>query len=479
MIDWTVARLALAKLIHALDPVAVDKLRACGGRPVLVACSGGADSVALLLVLWLLFEGGEQQLIAAYFNHGQRSESVGEAEFVKQLSGELGVLFRSGESSLVPGASESELREARYAWLESVYAEVGAGALCLGHHADDCLETQLLALLRGSGPAGLAAPAAMKRFADGHVRVRPFVRVERRQIIEALESAGIAWCEDESNANQNFTRNWVRHEWLPLVKARGFRNLAASSLRTRKLMQESVDAIDAMVEQLGVDRSDPAGFDATPLNGQPLAVCRRLFMSWWLAHYEKEQLGSDAIDAIVTGLSIRSDVLPVTIPGGDWVMLNTAGRLVRKKRLEHPRQWRGFRFWVPESGPLYLPDKGWLQGERIELSEKEARFWQANSSSEAWLSGYAGPLDVRFWQPGDRYRPLGAPGRRKLQDLFTDKGIPVELRHRLPVIATDKGAILWIPGFPPAEEAKVAKGSKSALRLTYHVPCSPFENSYG
>lgn len=479
MIDLTVARSAFAKLIHTLDPVAVDELRACGGRPLLVACSGGADSVALLVALRLLFEKGEQQLIAAYFNHGQRSESAAEAEYVGKLSGALGVLFRSGESSLVPGASESELREARYAWLQSVYTEVGAGALCLGHHADDCLETQLLALLRGSGPAGLAAPAAVKRFTDGHVRVRPFVRVERRQIIDALESAGMTWCEDDSNANRHFTRNWIRHEWLPLAKARGLRNLAASSLRTRQLMQESIDAIDSMVQRLGVDRSDPAGFDATPLIGQPLALCRRVFMSWWLAHYDKEQLGSNAIDAIVNGLSSGSVALPVTIPEGDCLMLNSAGRLVRKKRLGIPRSWCGFRYWIPESGPLYFPDRAWLRAERFELFENEARYRQANPSREVWLSGCVGPLDVRFWQPGDRYRPLGAPGRRKLQDLFTDRGIPVEHRHRLPIIATEKGAILWVPGFPPAEEAKVLKGAKSALRLTYHVPCSPFENSYG
>lgn len=474
MLDWPAARPVFKRLASAFDPATLAHLQSCGSRPVLVACSGGADSVALLLGVVALLEESGTPVVAACFNHGQRPEAAAEAAHVGNLAAALGIPYRSGEAGLAPGQAEAALREARYAWLGAVYREIGAGALCLGHHGDDVLETQLMAVLGGSGPAGLASPLPVKRFADGQVRVRPFVNLSRADLLAALVEAGVGWCEDASNEDPHHVRNWMRKEWIPLARDRLQRNLVAGARRTRQLMEEAAEALDVAVGRLGLDLSRPEELEGAVLWGQPAAVCRRALLAWWMRHHADRALGAEAADPLVAALAGHMEAT-VTIGRDAWLVLNAEGALRFRAGVPTRRRgWPAFGTWSAISGPLFLPDGAVLYAERFSWEEGEAPYRETDPRTHAWIAPHAGRFAVRLWEPGDRYRPLGAPGRRKLQDLFTDRSIAVEARHCLPVITDPEGDIIWVPGLPPAQQRALTPGCKSALRLTYHRPCSRF-----
>jgi tRNA(Ile)-lysidine synthase len=440
-----------------------------GDQTILVACSGGADSVFLVMMLLARLPDAASRLHLCHFNHGVRGAAAdSDARFVADMAKALGLACSSGAPQSPLSASESALRAARYDWLETVYAEQSAGGLCLGHHADDVLESQLMAVLSGSGPAGLAAPLPVKRFANGHVRLRPLLGLRKAEIEECLRAHGIPWCEDATNADTAYTRNWIRRELVPLLEDRFPQNVYAGSGRTRRLMAESVEALDAVVSGLGPDLSDESRLPVGCLAGQPRAVIRRALLAWWLRHRPEERLESRTVDALVCLIETPSPGHPVSIGGGKVLLLKDDGFLILGPESPPSHlQWPHPISWSWASGPLYLPGGGCLTGERVQWDPTEAPpYLTANPDQEAWLAADSPVLRVRQWQPGDRYRPLGAPGSRKLQDLFTDAKLNREQKHRLPVILSGDD-ILWVPGFSPNHAVRVQASAISALKLTY------------
>jgi tRNA(Ile)-lysidine synthase len=438
-------------------------------RTVLVACSGGADSVLLFFLLLARLPQALKRLCVCHFNHGIRGgDADADARFVADMADALGVSHTAGKAPAGLPATEAALRRARYDWLAKVYMESDSGALCLGHHADDVLESQLMALLTGTGPSGMAAPLPIKPFSDGHVRLRPLLSWRKKQILECLQRSGIPWREDASNADSGHTRNWFRNELIPLMRERFPRDIHSGSERTRRLMGEAVDAIDSWLVRLGLQADHPGCFPVGTLAGQPRALIRRALLSWWLRHRPEERLESAAVDLLVDTIETGRMGLPVSIGGGRTLVLEQDGVLTLQQ--EAPGTvptWSAPICWAWPSGPLYLPGGARLDAERTHWdSSTSSPYRTANPGRSAWMAIEDSVLDVRQWQPGDRYRPLGSPGTRKLQDLFTDAKLKHEQKHQLPVIHRG-GAILWVPGFPPQEGTRVAPSDKSALKLTY------------
>ena len=188
------------------------------GVPGVVAVSGGADSVALLMALHNSPTGG---LIVAHLNHGLRgAESDADEQFVRELSRELNRPCRVARVDLAreaPGENlEAAARAARYRWFAELAAEVGGGWIATGHHADDQAETVLHRLMRGAGLQGLRGIAPIRH--DGAVPVlRPLLTVPRKELLEFLAEHRQAYRTDSSNADPRFTRNRIRQELLPLM----------------------------------------------------------------------------------------------------------------------------------------------------------------------------------------------------------------------------------------------------------------------
>jgi tRNA(Ile)-lysidine synthase len=266
---------------------AVERLGLPGAR-LLVAVSGGVDSVALLHALHAISSRHGLKLSVGHVNHGLRGEeSEADARFVGALAASLGLAFgvravepgaaRLGRSSRARPTLQEAARLLRYAALRELAEEGGAAAVATAHNADDQAETVLLRLLRGSGPDGLAG--IPERSADGRV-VRPLLRVPRAEILAFARGRGLAWREDASNLSDRYPRNRLRRRWLPEL-AREFnpRLLRALSDLAEAQRRDS-EWMGALVEREAAARLAPeAGWlriAAGGIEGLPEGLARRV-----------------------------------------------------------------------------------------------------------------------------------------------------------------------------------------------------------
>lgn len=239
--------------------------------PVVVACSGGADSLALLI---LTAEAGLAP-VAVHVDHGLRPESAGEAAVVRDAAQQLGVEACCVRVDVPPGGNlEARARDARYAALEAVRAQRSATAVLVAHTADDQAETVLLNLLRGSGASGLAGMPARR----GHV-VRPLLGVRRVDVHAVCAARGLVPVVDPSNDDRVHRRNWVRLDALPALCEGARRDLVPVLNRQAAVLRAEADLLDeladALLEQAGGD--EPS---VRALAGAHPALARRAVRRW-------------------------------------------------------------------------------------------------------------------------------------------------------------------------------------------------------
>jgi tRNA(Ile)-lysidine synthase len=237
--------------------------------PVVVGCSGGADSLALLA---LAADDGLEP-IAVHVDHGLRSDSADEAEVVAEASTRLGASFDARRVTVAAGPNlEARAREARYDALETARVEHGATAALVAHTADDQAETVLLNLLRGSGSAGLAGMPARR----GHV-VRPLLGARRADVRAECERRGLVPCEDPSNDDLSFRRNWIRHEVLPMLERGSGRDLTPLLTRQADVLRSECDFLDALARAAWPGEAGARGRDLAAL---PDPLARRAVRCW-------------------------------------------------------------------------------------------------------------------------------------------------------------------------------------------------------
>ncbi|HZZ18792.1 MAG TPA: tRNA lysidine(34) synthetase TilS [Opitutaceae bacterium] len=286
---WRAAAEALGGLVErsSLHPTGT---RWADARPARenwgVALSGGADSVALLLFLWVHWPDRRARLTAYHFNHRLRGKaSDGDERFCKALCRALGIAFVSGKwTAAKRSRTEAAARAARFEFLEREMKRRRSKVLWLGHQQDDIAETMLMRLSRGSGTAGLAAPRPVHGFAgsgkaSGSFHVRPLLTLKKADIAKALRKAGATWREDESNAKDVHFRNRVRRSVLPAWVKASQRDALAGAALSRQLLEEDNDALEtwlASLDPFGVDGS----LDLVRLKGRPRAVVRRALYQW-------------------------------------------------------------------------------------------------------------------------------------------------------------------------------------------------------
>lgn len=253
-----------------------------------VALSGGADSLALLLLVWAHWPERRRLLCALHFNHGLRGAAArGDAVFCRRVCRALGVPIALGTWRRRPGRGEGTLpsealaRTARFAFFEAAMARRGIRALWLGHQQDDVAESMLMRLARGSGAGGLAAPRPVQRVKAERTHVRPLLDLKKAEIVAALRAAGIAWREDGTNAGGDYFRNRIRSRVLPAWNRAAGRDALGGASRARELLEEDDAALETWVDRLRL--LTPGGrLNLERLAGAPRAVARRALHRWLL-----------------------------------------------------------------------------------------------------------------------------------------------------------------------------------------------------
>jgi len=237
--------------------------------PVVVGCSGGADSLALLA---LAVDAGLAP-VAVHVDHGLRPGTDREAQLVADAAAHLGAQFDARRVAVGRGPNlEARARAARYDALESARVAHGASAVLVGHTADDQAETVLLNLLRGSGASGLAGMPARR----GHL-VRPLLGARRADVRAVCERRGLAPVEDPSNDDLAFRRNWIRHEVLPLLEHGAGRDLTPVLVRQADVLRAESEFLDSLARSAWPGE---AGARARDLAGLPLPLARRAVRCW-------------------------------------------------------------------------------------------------------------------------------------------------------------------------------------------------------
>ena len=454
------------------------------GQCLLVAVSGGADSVALLLALQTLRRTRGLRLTVAHLHHGIRGRAAdADADFVQRLCRRLRlpcVVARCDVPRLARrrGLSlEAAAREARYAFLCSTARELGANAVATAHTADDQAETVVLRFARGAGPEGLAGiPYSHAR---GKVRiVRPLLDVDRAQVEQFLRARRQAWREDETNRDPSFTRNRVRHDVLPYLSRMLNPGLRSVLRRTAEILREENAWCDDLAARALADltagpgstarRGSSQALDCRQLARLPLALRRRIVRLWLAgAGVPPEHVDFDVVERTLRLCGRTSGSASEELPDR-WHVLRryaiaSVEQMGRGRGRASPRRAVPVALQVP--GETVLAEFGLRCRVRETLGfVREPPPGAGRYPCRAFIDREvlrARGLAARCRRPGDRMTPLGMERPRKIQDVFVDAKVPRDERDRLPLIVCGR-EIVWVPGYRVAQGWEVrGKGAPS------------------
>ncbi len=440
-----------------------------GGEAVLVAVSGGADSVALLDVLGALREPLGLTLTVVHVHHGLRPEADAEADGVRALCARLGAACHV-ERVVVRRAPpwdglEAESRRARHAALERVGREVGAARIATGHTADDQAETVLMRLLQGAGPRGLGGIAPVRG-----LLIRPLIETRRAAIEEYLGGRGLAWAEDPSNRDVRFLRNRIRHDLLPfMAKVTGasvVEALGRSAAAARAVVADLEERARADLGRLATRDGAGLSLDVGALAERPIELAAEMLRQAAALLGETRPLRGPAQRAL---RRLLGEAPP--------------RRAARLGRLAVERSGRRLRV-----GPVALPalvTRAWAVPDALELPEIEARltarvlardraYVVPREPGRATFDADALPpaLTVRARRRGDVFSPFGAPALRRLKSFLIDAGVPRWQRARTPLVEAGR-EIIWVAGIRRGSIAPVTAATTRVLELAIESHPSP------
>ena len=445
---------------------------------VLVALSGGADSVALLAVLNRLRPACGISLTAAHFNHKTRdSESDRDEAFVRALCKSFGIALICGSlkhAERPKGIStEDFLRRRRYGFLEKALRKAGATRIALGHHQGDQAETVLMNVIRGAGLNGLSGIPPVR---TGGTFIRPLIDCSRREIVDYLAAEGLSFVDDSSNTDERFLRNRIRFSLMPELEKRFNPSIGETLCRLADVIRTENDYIAEQVRirltrwREGRDPENPLEVPIEELTSLHPALQRRAILEIARDVSARDAaIGLEHVEAVLDMAGGANPSGSLDLPGGIRVgrsygllefrrVSRLGGRPRRENAPESSRE--PYRFEVSVPGTVRIP------GGTTSIRFRELRRAPSVLSTErkAYLDmeRIAFPLVVRTLLPGDRIQPMGMKGTRKLKSILIDEKIPREHRGRIPVVADDI-SVLWVPGLRLSERVRVGKGSKRIL----------------
>jgi tRNA(Ile)-lysidine synthase len=478
------------------------------GSSVLVAVSGGADSVCLLHVLCELQKTWGLKLAVAHFDHGLRGEeSQRDAEFVAGLAQSYGLPFYLGKGDVKAFSRDNAMgiglsiqeaaRHLRYDFLLKTKLQNGFDALATAHNAQDQAEELLFRLLRGSSITGLCGIPWRRE--DGVIR--PLLARTRQEILAYLQANSIQYVEDSSNLTLKYERNRIRHQLLPLLLQEYNPNLIQTLCRTAEMLREEEAVLKDLAERafelcVHLD-TQKAELNIASLKERPASIRRRVYRMALSCLSNGGMLSCltarhlYALDAMVMAKTPNASIdLPLKVVarreyGTLYLLMGSKALIDEKEALSLKDGKAEGHCQVFGPGTWRLPGSSVGINISFHNPSSAARLWMLLDYSpydymEAevlpfrrvlWLNGdqLSFPMRLRTRRPGDRFIPFGHTHSMKLKDFFINKKIPRQWRQRLPLLVSHADEIIAVAGVEIAEPFRVTQTTQNILRLSLEL----------
>jgi len=441
----------------------IDKYSLLGFNDrVLIALSGGPDSVALFHLLGLLADKYNISLAAAHVNHCLREDADQDQKFCRQLCRAYGYKFHSRKANIKAYAKKHKMgleeagRLIRYDFFQSLSEKHGYLKIATGHTADDSAETFLLNLVRGADLGGLGGiPSKRDNI------IRPLIEISKADILAFLKENRLTFMVDKSNLSDIYKRNLIRNKVVPALKRINAGALDHIS-RAGQNLRTSYEYLEAETGKLYDECLVKESNTQIILDLGKLPAYHKSLKSWILlrAYFrltgDLRRPGSDKIEQAINLLRSGSQIsLDSSI-----IVSNHAGKLILCRPLRPIKRIR-----LKNKGKIEI-NGSCLKLQIETLGDFDLEMILSNDDENtAYLDkGKTGELSVRGFKDGDRFRPLGMKGLKKLSDYLNDKGVPLILKKSIPIVISGK-EIAWIAGYGISEIFKVTDKTKRVLKL--------------
>ena len=410
----------------------------------IVALSGGADSVALLL---LLDEMG-YKVHAAHCNfHLRGAESDRDEAFCEQLCRDKNIPFHRAHFDTCEYAElhrvsiEMAARELRYHWFEQLREDIGAAGICVAHHRDDSVETVILNMARGTGVHGLTGI----RPRNGYI-LRPLLCVSRAEIEDFLAQRGQKYVTDSTNLEDEATRNKVRHHIIPELQ-----QLNSKALENIQRMTERMAAVEVLLDDYK-QKSVRVEADRTVIRKTDV-------LSDYLLYELLADYGFNSVQAVQICASMCADSIGSIFSSADYDLLVDRECLLIEPHLEPMKP-----LVIPETGVYVLDEEHKIRVESGDFPVSKDPYVATLDASKVNF-----PLTVRRVEEGDWMVPYGMKGRKLLSDLMTDMKLSIFDKRKQLVITDNQGIIIWAIGLRVSQNVVIpsAESTPSILRIFF------------
>jgi tRNA(Ile)-lysidine synthase len=451
---------------------------------VIVAVSGGPDSVALLHIIIALAEKFRTAICMAYLNHGLRGEeSVREESFVKQLGERLSVPVVCKSVDIIAvqkdrgrGMSIEEVgRQERYQFLYETASKFDAQKIALGHHLNDQCETVMINLIRGSGVEGLKGILPIR---NGKI-IRPLIDCTKDEILTYLENVGLPFVHDLSNAEDIYLRNRIRNHLIPEIKSIYNPSFENSLHHMADLMRIDNDFISTKTNKAMAEmRLDQSSHEYTIKIPDLLSyheaiqnrVIKNVFLSFSTTKTGIAYVHITAFRNLILGDNLKASLnLPFGIKvqrEGDIVSILYKPRYIENDNIDSQESNKFFFQYdhVPVPGKININELGIMINFSIfEGTVADAPNVKKSKSAYMDYDKIFFPLMVRSIKPGDRIIPLGMKGTQKLKSIFINEKVPANMRYKIPILA-DAMSIIWVAGIRLSEHVKITDKTRNIIK---------------
>jgi tRNA(Ile)-lysidine synthase len=447
---------------------------------LVVAVSGGPDSVCLLHLLFRLKGDLGINLHVAHLNHQLRSaDSKADAEYVVNLARQLSLPVTVEQKDVRAYKArhhvslEEAAREVRYSFLAKVAGSIGTDCVAVGHTRDDHIETILLHLIRGTGTRGLRGlmPLTQLQYSGDKVAVmRPLLEVTREETVAYCKNHQLKPRLDVSNLSPSPLRNRIRHQLLPLLYSYNLR-VDEALLRTSRIAQDELAFLDKEGTRLWTEivkkQGDSLIFSKVKFTSLPVALQRHMLrMGMEDLVGNLRDIESRHIEEMVSALS-KPAGKKLTLPEGIIFAIDYDRYLLGPDPVS-------LSPFPPLTGefPLSIPGETYVSGWQVRATVTSTPVDKSKTDEPNRFAAYfdlkkvGDRLLVHIRRPGDRFQPMGMSDTKKLAEFMIDAKIPHVWRDRIPIVSS-LNQVIWVVGWRIDDRVKVTNGTKQVLRLEF------------